>query len=754
MSFNRVWYQYVVGFSMRYTVAQKSKRRLLILSVSMGLISAFAGTLFAIYHYQSSQKYRLMRHDALVAIQAENYEQAIELFYRCLAYKPDDQKLLSHFTTAQIKFGNCSKRHMDLTIDALTRLIQDNPKQTQAAMMLVNLYRSVGDEKQAIAVATNAIKQQPNHVGLLQSKALSHARLGEFAAAVTHVDQCLLLEPNKMDLYLLRLHLMQQMNMPVAQIQQTVNHWEPHLVRPGWFTAFKGLVFRFSADEQQAKARFLQAAKQGNDDAKLISFLVKQFESLGENQLAQKMIDQANSKLDPELLYQKVWRMWVNAKYPQLVTIAHQNVPQVLVLQIMANQYMGKTQKVQSLFAELSAMVVNNSEQVWSHFVGLLVNESYVTPMQIIDVAQQVRSRRTRIDLAEMVLARQWEKMGEYDIALDAWERLANLNRNWELPVIQKARLLLKTGSFEAAAAAARKAVACNPNSLDAAVLLIESLVASSEQGLQTAKLLFYDIRPQLDQQTKIVLSARLLDLQKASEQITTAVKQQQQWTAQTWLELIQISFKRNAQWHSQCLEAYHEQYGKTAQWLAFKARILMRQGKIIEARQLVSTHVNLHTDQRGGQVQWLLVQAQFLSEIADSLTAQLACHQLLDQYPNHIDVAKTILKMAVRPNQKKLREKAIMQLHRLTGDFAVCWRYEQAKFFIDGGLNPSSLLKSATLLHTALKQAPSAIRCRLLLIQCLEYIDSPQGIEEQIKAILQADPYHRVGRKCQRVAS
>ena len=63
-------------------------------------------------------------------------------------------------------------------------------------------------------------------------------------------------------------------------------------------------------------------------------------------------------------------------------------------------------------------------------------------------------------------------------------------------------------------------------------------------------------------------------------------------------------------------------------------------------------------------------------------------------------------------------------------------------------GLTPKAISKSAQLLHAALTQAPSAINCRLLLIRCLEHIDSAQGVAEQIKAILQIDPYHRVGEK------
>ncbi|MBL4702468.1 MAG: hypothetical protein JKX85_14555 [Phycisphaeraceae bacterium] len=46
-------------------------------------------------------------------------------------------------------------------------------------------------------------------------------------------------------------------------------------------------------------------------------------------------------------------------------------------------------------------------------------------------------------------------------------------------------------------------------------------------------------------------------------------------------------------------------------------------------------------------------------------------------------------------------------------------------------------------MLHIALDQSPSAMGCRLLLIQCLEEIGSNQGIHEQAQAILQVDPYH-----------
>ena len=246
----------------------------------------------------------------------------------------------------------------------------------------------------------------------------------------------------------------------------------------------------------------------------------------------------------------------------------------------------------------------------------------------------------------------------------------------------------------------------------------------------------------------RLILASKLLDTQIAKELIANAISLDRSLSSHTWSTLAQISLDRQASWHDDCLMQLQKQHGVTPQWLILKAQALHEVGKTVTARQLIISHVNKQTLQQSADtVQWQLVQARFLTMIGDHLAAHLAWQHLINTYPNNLTVTKSILEQPTENQQMALRQKAIDQLHRLTGDLAVRWRYEQALLHLKKSTDNQSLAATTLLMHDALNIAPSAIECRMILIKCMQKIRSAQGIQEQAQAILQVDPYNTTAK-------
>lgn len=730
---------------MRNTIIEKSRRRLLVLSISILLLTVAGGGLFALNQWQSVMQYQQMVSKADRAMTDGQYESAVQILVRCLAFYPDDPKLLAAYVQAQNHVQNQAHRNMELTIDVLNRSLLTHPSMNDAARQLTDLYMASGDAMQAIEVTDRLLTEQPDNVQMLKRRALAHARLGHQQLAMDDVEHCIKLLPQDLDLYLLQLYLMKLSDQPGDQMLATVESWQHVLTNLAWYQALMGVACRLIQLDQQALHWFNEAASTPNEDARLTSLLIQQFDAMGQFTQASTLLDHAELTGSPELLYQKAWRLWQSQNDATLLSLDHQNVPQVLAMQILAAQRGEQPQQAMTLFSTLSKISNDQVAQAWHEMIHKIMPGSDASTLQIINAAQHVRMISARHELADVVLARQWETLGQQANALDTWRCVSKASSYWALPYLQQARLLLNMGHPLAAAATARQAMQCDPSDIHAGVLLAESLAQSDKpnaRGMATA--VYQQITDQLQDDTRLLLAAKVLNVNEVSEQIRAFSAKPQNLTADTWLTLAQVGLDRDTDWPEACLKTYRNQWGTSARWLELKAQSMHKTGRTVAARQLVATMANEQSLRKPTDaVQWQLVQAAFLTTIGDHLAAHIAWQHVLEQNPENLQVACTLLQQPADAIQRSLRQRAISQMRRLTGELAVAWRYEQAKLLLEQNVNNQALSEASRLLHAALNIAPSAIQCRLLLMTCLETIGSEQGMQEQALAILQVDPYN-----------
>ncbi len=732
-------------FVMRNTIIEKSRRRLLVLTIGTLFVSLFGGGLFALNQWQSDKQYQLMRREVQMAMQQGRYDDAIEQLTHGLAFWPGDSLLLQDYVIAQKHVRDSADQNLTLTIEVLSRSMQSNPHMQQAAEQLVSLHMVSGDAAQALKVADFALEHDPDNTQMIKRRALAYIRIGDFKQAIDDVDQCIVNLPTDYDLYLLRLYLAKLQNVGAPLMTELVASWRPHLQNEAWYQALMGVNCRLNQLHEQAISWFTQAASQKLDDPRLIQLLIGQLDSLGQYQIVDGWLETVDVQQMPTLLYDKAWRLWQNKSDQSLLKLEHQDQPAVMALQIFACKRTGQAQRGDHLLLRLANLPSTTANRNWLKLIHLLVNDVDSHPLQRIEAARQVRMTCSNHDLAEVVLAQQYEKLGEQEASLDVWRTLSNTTPRWTMPHLQQSRLLLETDHPMAAAAAARKALACDPRSIHAGVLLIEALLRSDRESTQQmAHSVFNDMADSLSADTRLLLQARLFQPLEVRLSVDQAIDQRQVITPETWLELAQISLERQGDWHDACLAQFEQHHPITPLWMLLKAKALQNEGQDIAARELINQTVQSQTLSQPEQVlSWQLAQAKYLTTTTDLLASHIAWQHLLEKYPHTLSVCQAILSLPRAQCQPQLREQAVRQLKALTGPYAIRWRYEQAALMLDQSRDNTALSQATLLLHDALKCSPSAMNCRVLLMQCLQMIGSEQGVLEQAHAILNIDPYH-----------
>ncbi len=652
---------------MRNTVFEKSRRRLFVLSVGTLLISIAGGGLFALHQWQSVKQYRQLRAKADVALDNEQYELAVHELARCLAYYPQDAKLLADYVEAQNHVEDQTHRNMELTIDVLNRSLMTYPASHEAASQLADMYLASGDAMQAIHVANKTLARLPDNLQMLKRRALANTRMGNLQDAMVDVDRCINLEPADYDLYLLRLILIKRSDRTGVELLEHVQNWRATLANNAWSDALMGVACRLLELDQEALNWFKVSAAHAGEDTQLLNLLVNQFNALGHYTQADQLLENVDVTKSPLLLYRKAWTLWQKQLDRDLLQLPHMDIPQVIALQVMAHKRSGQAEAIKPLLANLSERSGDRVVGAWLKLLECVSIANNATPLQIIDAAQQVRINCSKHELADVILAQQWEALGEKSAALEVWRCLSATVPSWTIPYLHQSRLLLDLQYPLAAAASARAILARDPGDLSAGVLLVEALGrAGTEQSHQVAHTLFDELAPGLTDDVRLILASKLLDTQIAKELIANAISLDRSLSSHTWSTLAQISLDRQASWHDDCLMQLQKQHGVTPQWLILKAQALHEVGKTVTARQLIISHVNKQTLQQSADtVQWQLVQARFLTMIGDHLAAHLAWQHLINTYPNNLTVTKSILEQPTENQQMALRQKAIDQLHR-----------------------------------------------------------------------------------------
>jgi tetratricopeptide (TPR) repeat protein len=730
---------------MRHTIIEKSRRRLLVLSMGTLFVLMFGGGLFALNQWQNNKQYQLTRQDVQLAMQQGRYGDAIELVTRALAFWPDDSLLLEDYVKAQKHVEYLSEQNLAMTIEVLNRSLHTNPQMLQAAGQLVQMHIASGDAMQGVHVADIALKAQPDNVPLLKNRALAYIRVGNLEMAVEDINRCIALTPTDYDLYLLRLYLGKRQNLSADQMVEMVARWHETLTTDAWYQALMGVTCRLNGLDDQARQWLTQAASGKHDDVRLLQLLIKQLDHLGRYELADQLLDDADADQLPGIRYEKAWRLWQQKADQSLLKLDHQDQQAVIALQILACKRAGQTQRIDTLLLRFSEMPPTTGNRHWLKLMHLLAKDQNVPALQLIETSQQVRLNCLNHDLADLVLAQQYERLGEKFAALDIWHAISDTSPRWILPHLQQARLLLETDHPMAAANAARAALACDDKNMDAGVLLIESLAKSNRVAArEMAMVLLEQLSASLSTETRLLLEARLLDVKTVADHVALAITLAENWSDKTWLELAQISLDRQGNWHDHCLDVYLKHTGQTPQWLLLKALAIKARGQDVAARELVNQTLASQIKHNPKDVKvWELAGAQYLAASSDMLSNHVMWKHLLDTYPDDLMVCRAFFNQQMDRIEPQLRLQAIDQLQRLTGPMAIRWRYEKAALIYKQASDNVSLSQVATLLHEALKRTPSDINCRLLLMQCLQSIGSEQGVIEQADAILHIDPYH-----------
>ncbi len=723
---------------MNHTVVSKSRRRLLLLGVLSLLVTTLGGVALGVHQWQLEGRDRLLHTQATEAIAEENFQDAMGLLESYLQRHGNDVDALVAYAQVKMQVVDASNHHAESAIASLSRAVALAPGRVELAEQLVGLYLDQGEDEEAVRLATATLLGDGENIALCRLRAVALARLGRFGEAIGDTDLYIKHQPRDWDARILRLFLMHQRGDAVQNVVELTRQWQEQWPGDQAFEIFEGVAWRLYDHNTEAYERFKGAMQRPFKQASLVHILVRQLDSMGKYDAALAVLNQHVGQFeDMDLIRLKCERLLQAKQYQTLAQMKMPPEASLVVLRMVALIHLGRQDEALDALNHFpphrSSYGESTSHQGWSKLAHALVQKT--TPLALIAIGNEVLKERPQNAMLQDLVATQWLMLGEEELARASWHRAIRAAPAWVEPRVQLARSLLRGGRVAAAVKVARMAIETSPGDLDAAGVLIESLTQLPDLAAKTvARNLLQSLAGKLSPVAELKLQARLLDVDQVKQQVDSILQTPSDLMPEDLLALAQISWERHGNWHQSCLSQYEKQFGVTPRWASLKARILVQQGRVSQAHQLFEV---------GANRDWLLARAQFLS-LAGDRQALATWKRLINRFPKDIAIQRAVLACEDSQIPQALKKQAVLHLQQQTGPRGMTWRLHQARLLLSQTVDNRRLAQAAGLLHEAIALTPRAAAPRMLLVRCLEYVASREGICEQLQAVLETYPGHR----------
>jgi tetratricopeptide (TPR) repeat protein len=736
----------------------KRKRvwRLTMLAAALLALGTSAGGFYEYRQHQIRAHFFRAREDGLAALQAGDDITAVSDLAYYLQRYPNDPDALAGFAKARLLIPTESGQSTGDAIVALRHLLNLQPQRLAERRILLGLYLKAGYLTEALDTANVVISQAGEDAEVMAQQSRALLGLRRFTEADAGTKRWAQLAPNDIDAAMQDLWLMRQLQQPTKQIEYAGDKYLKDHPGDPKFEMVCGYAYAL-ADDLEHSVPHLRAAASGTmTDIHFANILVAQLDAMGLHDesisVLQRLFDASKLPAARKTLARHYWEAGRVADLAKLLETVSPtdsaSSDELLALRALALSQLGRDGETGPIRKTLADRRASATAAAWSAILDQLVGHNTPDPNRLLDMCQKALDQSPGDVYLSYFLGVAYAELGENDLAISTWQKAAELDRAWAMPLIRAADALSQAGRDESAWEAASEACRRAPKNLEAIVTLARVWSLCIEHGLhnQPEQLLDYvtEVQKQApnEEQTLVIRVALLAHsgkLDEAKQVLHAAVTGKAPISESALLRLSAISEASNLELEDECVQRSLHENGMTPNLALVEAMRLFGTGKPEQGLKLFEQG-RATADPTGKSLEWRLKQIGYLDLIGSPLATDEVV-SLGDQYPKDLRVQQAVMATLSARKNRDFMERTIQRFHDLTGGQDVAWRVARARWLLDFTAGSAETTEACDLLSEATKSSPDLVEARVQLARAFERAGKPNDAIAQLSVAADLSP-------------
>ena len=736
-------------------VRPKTRRRLLLL-VLIGVVLIGAGTGVFLYRkHQIRQDMLAKRAEGMAAFEQGDYVTAMHSVGSYLNRYPEDVEALYAYAVSRREVTEPDGEHLRQAIGMFRRVMELEPKHQDARTALLELYPRVGFNTEALQLAEEQLRHDPDDAMALWAKARALAAVRRFVDAVPVAENYTRQKPEDLSGHLLLFSLYDALNEPdepyIEHAERMADRLADHPVMP----LLRATVFLLTDDREQAEAWAAVAAEREPPDADYALQVANTFERLDKFQAAREYLqDVTDADAAPQLQRALAHHLWQSGRIEALIErldhldAADEQTPaDLLGIKAMALLSAGQNDQASPIIDALGQREEDQVAAAWHRVLDTSQQQPQVSPQQIIAACDEALRTLKNHPYFLTIKAEALASVGEHDLAIAAWSQAAQRAPAWPMPPLRMAQTLLVVDRPQQAYLAARQVLRRSPNNLSAALVLAESLYRglAPEQVEQTDQVIAVLDQIQAaapgEPRSAIIrtdLLARRGSTEQARQAIQALLDAEQKLPVSYLLRLSEISKRYDLGLSEACLARAEQTHGQSVALIYARAVDLAAEGQIDQGRRMLIAAVDA-ADTPEDKLDAQITLARYHQQVRDPQATQ-AWAELADAHPDNARVQRIVLDTNVAWADLDLIARV---LNRLEADHSqgLTWQVARARYLLQSDPSDRAAREAARMLSQVIASAPAAFEPRMLAVEAYQRLGNSSPAMEHLDAAINLRP-------------
>lgn len=735
-----------------------TKRRVIVLATAAVLGSLALGGIYEVRQYQINEQTLEYRKEGMDAFKHGDFARALMPLSKYIEHRQNDAEALFAFGKARSRVEAPNNRNLSEAISYYRRGLELQPDNMDAKHQLLDLYSGTGYNAEAITLADELLRQDPKDTSALRAKAKALASRKQFAEALETSKKLNELAPEDIEGQGLTLYLMSPwcLNDDAKNILARANkNLKAHPNDPR-FVLLLGLAYHCALDDANAKAQYLKAAANPPADPEFVKFCTQLMDEVGLFDKSQELLERAADAdgKDPRMLRMLIQRLWQNGRYPQVVERLKDLDPStttsdshLLAYRAFSLYQLQRDQEAKPIIEALAGRRDDDVALAWAKALRARFENPDGNPREKIQQYQGALVRDPGNSVIRYMMGESYARLGETELALQAWSQVIKDVPSWPTPRVQVAYLLASTGRTQTAVEQALAAYNSSQN-LGSAIGFVVALATELDSGNNppSAKRVLElagEIQKKVPGEPQtlpiyVSLLARTGDSAKACEVIKDAIAKSYPIGTDAWLRLASVSHARKLGLDQEILDHTAKKYGMTPK-LALATAMLSDANDSQAALDSLASKADQATSD---QASWHLVVAQFREYLHDP-AAHEGWVKLGDQFPQDLGVQSAIIDLPDSSSawaDRAFIERTIQRLHALTGDQGFHWQLARCRWLLTSPDRERDSAEAVVTLSDIVRGSPGLVIPRLYLAKAMENVHNTSAAVEQLRAAAEMD--------------
>lgn len=733
----------------------KTKRRLgILITLVLLIIVAVSGLIFLQKH-RNAQRLLTLRETGMRLYHAGDYEGALKPLSEYHTKHPNDPESRFAFAVSRSKVPS-SGNYLGEAIQHLQYYVAQRPDELGAKHFLLDLYNQVGFDTEAVQLADELLKHDPDDINAIKNKAMAKYRLQKYDETLTLSERLNELSPLDLEGQLLTYQTLYNLRRPVEEVLQRAEKQRLDHPDDPRFELLQAYALLYANKIPDALQWLDKAAAHKLTDIETILQLTRVYDQLQKFDKAQAVLETSLKNVDDIRLTQAlIQRLWRAMRYQDVISHT-QNLDitstrtdtQLLAYRAYALYELQHPEEARAITDALSKRKGDDEARAWA----LALTARYENPnedvRQKIDQYQAAISRAPRNAVIRYLLGDAYLYMHENELALDSWQKALDLDPSWALPHSQRARLLASTGRIDAAIAEAQTAMRRSPTAASA----IAFSLATYYKAIQTGAASDYDralkVAQSLQQQIPnepqtlpvyVTLLAHDGQKDKAVAAIKSLLASRTTPPLTLLINLSGINRRYALGMENALFDTAQNTYGQTAELAYARAMDQYAAGDAQQGIQTLKTALaGVPSDKA---LPYRLAFSQYLETINDP-GARDTWVALGEEFQDNLNIQTAILNAESPHEDRQFMRKTIDRVRKLTGDQANVWRIAQARWLLEDTQSAPidhdrDVASAIVMLSDMVRTSPTLVEPRLLLAKAMEQTNNPTGAIAQLQDAL-----------------